>query len=155
LIDHILEHLNLADAYQANSARVAALKSGSKRSRDLSRLCSEAAERERAEAAAHSSAFDITDLGVTQELATWRRLRQYSLDRVQALTLDDVRWLRAEVRHGRSGSRNVRRAAELLILADSLLNHWHEDGLRPSSAETSEALGHCAANAHRDGAEEP
>jgi len=127
LIDHILEHLDLADVYQANATRVAVLKSGSKRLCDVGRRFSEAAEREHAEAAAHVRDFGIDPLTRRQERAMWRRLRQYALDRVEALTLADLRWLRAMSRHGRPGSRNVRRASELLFLAEAFLSDGQVD----------------------------
>jgi hypothetical protein len=121
LLDHIIEHLTLADAFAANAARIAARKSRSKHSQELWRHCCGAADRERAEAAAHARNFGIAHLLLRQELATWRRLRQYSLDHVEALTVADVRWLKAVLRHGRCGSRNVRRAAELLHLVQAFL----------------------------------
>jgi hypothetical protein len=120
VIDHIIEHLDLADAFAANAARIATRKSRSKHSRELRRHCCEAADRERAEAAAHAKNFGIAHLLLRQELAVWRRLRQYSLDHVEALTVADLRWLRAVLRHGRCGSRNVRRATELLHLVQAL-----------------------------------
>jgi hypothetical protein len=121
LLDHIVEHLTLADAFAANADRLVALKRRSKHSRDLVRRCRDAANRERAEALTHARDFDIADLAITQELAAWRRLRQYSLDRVEALTVRDLRWLRIVVRNGRPGCRNVRRAAEILALIQGLL----------------------------------
>ncbi len=121
MLDHILEHLELAEAFDANAARIAGLKYRSKHSRDLIRRCHEVAERHRTEATDHTSAFGIDPQVLRQEHATWRRLRQYSLGRVEALTVADVRWLRGVLQHGRPGSRNFRRAAELLHLVQGLL----------------------------------
>jgi hypothetical protein len=139
LLDHILEHLELADAFDANAARVAAQRRPSKHSCDLMRCCREQAEGEHAEAAAHAAEFGIHPLVLAQELATWRRLRQHPLDRLEVLTVADVRWLRSLVRHGGSDSRNVRRAAELLCLAETFLGHGREDDPPPSSARTNGA----------------
>ncbi len=121
MLDHIITHLEVADAYAANATRIAALKRRSKHLLDIQNRCREAAARERAEAAGHAKAFGIADLVIAEELAAWHRLRQYSLDRPEALSIADVRWLRAVARHGRPGSRNVRRAAELLYLAEALV----------------------------------
>ena len=121
MIDHILEHLDLADAFAANAARVAILKSRSRHSRDLIRRCREAAERHRAEAAEHAVMFGIDPQVVRGEQAEWRRLRRYRLDRVEALTVADIRWLKSVIGHGRPSSRNVRRAAELLLQIPALV----------------------------------
>jgi hypothetical protein len=135
MLDHILEHLQLAEDYEANAARIGALNSRSKRLRDLEHRCQEAAERERAEADSHVRCFDIDALVIAQEHAIWRRLRQYSFDRVETLTLADVVWLRTVFRHGRCGSRCVRRAAELLYLTGAFLAVKDEDDTRSSPPE--------------------
>jgi hypothetical protein len=113
LIDHILEHHDRADGYAANADRIAALRSRSKHLRDQIRRCREAAD--------HANEFRINPLVLTEERATWQQLCQYSLERIGAVTVAGVYWLRAVVRHGRSGSRNLRRDAELLTLIQELL----------------------------------
>jgi hypothetical protein len=119
MIDHILDHLQMADEYAANAARIAAGNKRLKRLRELSRRCTEAAERERAAALHHARHFGFDPLVVTQERATWWKLRQYRLDRVDTLTVADVRWLRTVVHNGGPSSRNVRRATELLFLIEA------------------------------------
>lgn len=135
MIDHILEHLDVADHYAANAARLVALKYRSRQSRDPIRRCREAADRERAQAANHAKSFDIDPLVVAEELASWRRLRHYRLDRLEALTVTELRWLHTVVRHGRSGSLNVRRANELLCLTGAFLDHDREGFLSLSRRE--------------------
>ncbi len=137
MLDHTITHLEMADAYAANASRIVALKKHSKHLRDLHRRCCEAAEQERAEAAAHIRDFQIDPLLLRQERAAWQRLRQYPLDRAEALALTDRRWLRAVFRHGRPGSRNVRRAAELLLLADESLGDGYGDDEQASATEAS------------------
>ena len=135
MLDHILEHLQLAEDYEANAARIGALNSRSKRLRDLEHRCQEAAERERAEADSHVRCFDIDALFIVQEHAIWRRLRQYPLDSVETLTLADIVWLRAVFRHGRCGSRSVRRAAELLYVTGAFLAVKDQDDPLSSPSE--------------------
>lgn len=154
MLDHILDHFDTADRYAANADRLAGLKSHSKRLRNLARRCREAAERERAEAAAHTNSFGIDPLVLRQEQATWRRLCQYSLDHAEALTLADLRWLRATARHGRVGSRNARRATELLWLAEVMLDAGLEDDPPSPAADASEA-GHCRADGAQDEVDAP
>jgi len=145
LIDHILDHLETADRYAANADRLAALENRRKAIRDLIRRCRAAADRERAEAAAHATDTGVDPQVLGQEQATWRRLRQYSLDRAEALTLADLRWLRTTARHGRVGSRNARRATELLWLAEVLLGGGAEDD-PPLITDASGPSGGCAEN---------
>lgn len=127
VLDHILEHLGLADTFDANAARTTTLKSRSKRLRDLQRRCCETAEGHRADAADHTWTFAVDPLVVAQEYAAWLRLRKYPLNKVGVLTLADLRWLRAVLHHGRPGSRNFRRAAELLFLAGTFIGNGPED----------------------------
>lgn len=141
MIDHILEHLDLAEGYEANASRIAALRCRSKQSRDHSHRCCQAANRERAQAAAHSKSFSIDPLVVVQEHATWRRLRQYSLDFVEALTVADLCWLRAVVHHGRSGSRNVKRAAELFYIATAFFGSGSHNEPSPTMSSELGGLG--------------
>jgi hypothetical protein len=150
LLDHILEHLDLAEAYTDNAARIAALKCRSKHARDLIRRCRKAAERHRAEAAHHAMHFGIDPQTLRHESATWHRLRNYSLDGTAALTLADVRWLKFVARHGQPGSRNVRRAAELLHLTQALLGvdphcaHWGLQKCAVNSTENFAVLVTCS-----------
>jgi hypothetical protein len=77
VIDHILEHLDLADSYAANADRIAATKNRSKRLLNLIRRCRENSQRESAEAIAHASIFGIDPPAIQQEHVDWRRLRRY------------------------------------------------------------------------------
>ena len=122
MIDHILDHLHLADEYAANAARIKGLKSRSKRLGEVRRRCSDAAEREHTASINHATQYDIDPLVVMQEYATWRRLRKYSLDSLETLTVADLRWLRIVIRYGRPTSRNVRRATELLFGVEAVLD---------------------------------
>ena len=45
MIDHIREHLHLAEEYAANAARIRATNKKSKRLREFSRRCTQAADR--------------------------------------------------------------------------------------------------------------
>ncbi|QNI31999.1 hypothetical protein H7849_23795 [Alloacidobacterium dinghuense] len=87
MIDHILDHLHFADEYATNAARILAVNKRSKRLREFSRRCTEAAEQERAAAIGHATQSGIDPLVVTEEYATWRRLRQYPLDGEDTLTV--------------------------------------------------------------------
>jgi hypothetical protein len=136
LLDHILEHLDPADAFEVNAFRITALKMRSKHLTNLHDRCREAADRELAEATGHVRDFHIDPLLLLQERATWQRLRQYSLDRTEGLTLPDLRWLRAVFHHGRPGSRNFRRTAELLYFAAGFPSGVREDD-PPSSLTES------------------
>ena len=82
MIDHILDHLHMADEYAANAARIRAINKRSKRTRELGRRCTEAAVLERAAALQHAKRSGIDWLVVREEHAAWRRLRHYPLNRV-------------------------------------------------------------------------
>lgn len=147
MIDHILDPLDLADGFAANADRFAKLRFRSRQSHGFIRRCYQAAERERAEAVTHAitSGFDL--LVVAQEHAASRRLRQHSLDQIETLTLADVCWLRAVARHGRYGSRNFRRAIELLFLAEALLGAGSKGNAPPRHVEANSAVGILAGGA--------
>lgn len=122
MLDHVIDHLELAEGYAANVARIVAHKNRPKGWRELHGRLLRAAAIERARGLAQAKTFSIDPLLIQQEWATWRRLRQYSTRNVQSLTVADISWLHSVVRHDRRTSRNFRWAAEILLSVARLMD---------------------------------
>ncbi|HKO17535.1 MAG TPA: hypothetical protein VJU82_01485 [Acidobacteriaceae bacterium] len=124
MLDHIIDHLELAEAYIANADRIAAMRNKPGNWRQLQRRLVRAAARERSCAWEYAKRFGIDRLIVEQERAIWRHLREYSVTDIRQITIADIAWLRAVLSHSRRTSRNWRRAAELLSVAVPLLEQY-------------------------------
>lgn len=112
MIDHILNHLRLADFFDKNAQRIKALAQKPVRWRFVVLQCKRDAARKLAEARALALSHGLDFDRLVWEHEAERRIENLIISNIDDLTVSDLLWCVAAARTSPRGSRRLQRALE-------------------------------------------